>query len=357
MKKKVLVPLVLLGLVAAVLFWWILPGTPLEKKDGTNTNAADKDIQLFYDELDQHYPQVYQRLPEQGHLTYTIPGLIQTATLIAKGDEKGEVETAEDMTPQGLTFVEDYVVISAYSKSLQYNSVLWLLDKQSGEFVKTIVLPTTSHVGGMAYDPIRQRLWVTTTDEQTASQISALDLVTLNQDDFSQTEEAITFDFKMDLGEIEKSSYMTYHENALFVGYFDKEEQGHVGYYQLDENGFPMKNEGQGNERRPSAVFDTAEQVQGMTFLGDYVVFSQSYGNKDSKLLYFANSGIEKWTDFEEGEQVEESLVTPPYMQQIVAEGDALYLLFESSATKYRLNPTVTTIDRVIKINGLPEKN
>lgn len=351
MKKRFIIHIILICLVVmlAVGIWWILPGTPLKQQNGTNTNPADKDISLFYDELEKYYPQVFNRMPEKGRVTYTIPGLIQTATLVAKGQKKGEVEQAEDMTPQGLSFVENYVVISAYSKSYQYNSVLWLLDKETGKFIKTIVLPTTSHVGGITYDREHKRLWITTTDDATSSQISAINLKTMQQDDFSKSKEAIQFDYQMNLSQIEKSSYMTYYKKALFVGYFDKDDLGHVGYYKLDKKGFPINNNGKQDNHRPSAVYDTVEQVQGMAFIGDKVVFSQSYGNKDSKLLYFDNPGIKKWNHFEE-ENIIEEIITPSYMQQIVSEKDFLYLLFESSATKYRLDPTVTSIDRVIKI-------
>lgn len=352
MKKKIIIiSSFLILLVVGGLLWWVLPGTAYKQKNGTNTNAADKTIDLFYDELKEYYPQVYQRIPEKGRVTYTIPGLIQTATLIAEGSQEGEVDTAEDMTPQGMAFVEDYVVISAYSKSYKYNSVLWILEKTSGKFIKTVVLPTTSHVGGLAYDSMHKRLWVTTTDDQSDSQISALKLENILEDNFKETEEAIAFSHQFHLTDISKSSYMTYQDNALFVGYFDKDDLGHMGYFKLDDAGLPLKYDASEEGYRPSVIYDTAERVQGMAFLGNQVVFSQSYGNKDSKLLYFPNPGLEKWTNFEE-DTAQDELVTPPYMQQIVPEGDALYLLFESSATKYRLDPTVTTIDRIIKIGG-----
>lgn len=352
MKKRTYILLVLTIVVALglALFFWILPGTAMKTKDGTNVNAADKDIEAFYDELKEYYPQVHERIPENGRVTYTIPGLIQTETIEAKGEDKGEVDTAEDMTPQGLSFVEDYVVISAYSKSHKYNSVLWLLDKKSGKFIKTIVLPTTSHVGGMAYDPDHQRLWVTTTDDESASQISALSLKGIESDNFAKSEKAINFDHQRNLEGVDKSSYMAYYKGSLFVGYFDKEDMGHLGYFELNDKGFPVKDGDMGYQA--TGVYDTPEQVQGLVVLEDKVIFSQSYASKDSKLLTFKNPGLDKWSSFEEGEDQISELVTPPYMQQIVAEDDNLYLLFESSATKYRLNPLVKTIDRVIKIKA-----
>ncbi|MET3559078.1 hypothetical protein ABID29_002227 [Streptococcus rupicaprae] len=345
MKKSFLfLVLILIGLVAGFLF--ILPGTSFEQDDGTNTNAANQDKESFYQDLEENYPDIYQMLPEDGKTSFTIPGLLETETLVAKGDDKSKVQTARDMTPQGLSFVEDYIVISAYSKGKEHNSVLWLIEKESGEFVKTIVLPTISHVGGMAYDTDHQRLWITTTDDDSISQISALNLQTLLNDDFTKSHKAIAFDYQKNLEDITRSSYMTYHNKGLFVGYFDKDDKGHIGYYKLDDKGFPQEDQNQA-----TAVFDTPEQIQGIAIVKDQVIFSQSYGNKESKLLVFENSGLENWTHFtEDSDQLIQQYTTPAYMQQVFADGDELYLLFESSATQYRLNPSVDSTDRIIAI-------
>lgn len=348
MKKRYVVGAVALLLVG-ILTWWVLPGTPRETKQGTNTNAADKDLQAFYQVLEADYPQVYERLADEGKTTYTIPGLTQTPSVLADGEAAGEEEEAGDMTPQGMSVVGDYLAISAYSKSYRYQSVLWLLDRQTGAFVKTVVLPTASHVGGLAYDPDHERLWVTTTDKSSASRISAISLKDLEVDDFAKTGKPIAFTHDIDLAVVEKSSYMAYHDQALYVGYFDKENLGHVGYFALNDQGLPVHEGDEKDLYQPNAVYDTPEQIQGLAFLDDQLVLSQSYGNKDSKLLYFDLGDKDRLNNLTANQAVAE-LVTPAYMQQIVAEGDFIYLLFESSATQYRLNPTVTSIDRVIKI-------
>ncbi len=64
---------------------------------------------------------------------------MQAETIQSTGEEEGDSDQTEDMTPQGLSFLEDYVVISAYSNGGGFNSVLWVLDKKTGEYIKTIV--------------------------------------------------------------------------------------------------------------------------------------------------------------------------------------------------------------------------
>lgn len=261
MKKRYWFGAVVLLLVG-ILIWWVLPGTPHESQSGTNTNAADKDLQAFYQVLEADYPEVYERL---------------------------------------------------------------------------------------AYDPDHERLWVTTTDKSSASKISAISLKDLEVDDFAKTGQPIAFSQDIDLAVVEKSSYMAYHDQSLYVGYFDKENLGHVGYFALNDQGLPVHEGDEKDLYQPNAVYDTPEQIQGLAFLGDQLVLSQSYGNKDSKLLYFDFGDKDRLNNLTADQAVAE-LVTPAYMQQILAEGDFLYLFFESSATQYRLNPTVTSIDRVIKI-------
>lgn len=340
---------ILLLLLALPLFQKKKP--ELNTNDGTNTNATQS-AEIFYEELYPYYRPIWKLIPDDGRVTYTVPGTIQTTTLVAIGEKKGELDTAEDMTPQGLAMTEDYVLISAYSKSKTYNSVIWVLERTSGDYIKTIVLPNRSHVGGLAYDPHHHLIWITTTDKENDAQISAFNLDKLNSYDFTESEEAIDLDYIINLDDIWRSSYLTYHENKLFVGYFDKDILGHLGVFSLDKNGLPLKNGSSDNRYAPEKIIDTPEQVQGLTFYQDKLIFSQSYGSKDSKLLYFTNPGLDKWESLEENINLDKSLTTPAYMQQIITQDDHLFLLFESSAVQYRDKPTISPMDRVIKIKA-----
>ena len=61
--------------------------------------------------------------------TYVVPGLKSTRTLKVKGD--GEAEVCTSMTPQGLAFTEDYILVSAYCKTKAHDSVIYVIDKES----------------------------------------------------------------------------------------------------------------------------------------------------------------------------------------------------------------------------------
>lgn len=346
------------------IIWWIIAllctgsllyygyslytGTKFKEENGTNTNPASKDLEEFYNELEEYYPEFYKNIATSIRATYVIPGLVQAETIQSTGEEEGDSDQTEDMTPQGLSFLEDYVVISAYSNGGGFNSVLWVLDKKTGKYIKTIVLPTTSHVGGIAYDHLNNRLWITTTEGDDTSQISALNLNTIKTDQFSKTKKPVEFDFQVSLGQIERSSYMAYDQEKLLVGYFDKDDHGHLGIFQLDSEGYPTGKNLDSEAYQPTTIIDTPDQIQGIAVHGHQILLSQSYGNEDSKILWFDFSGYNALTDLLEPKK---ELVAPPYMQQIQVEGDLLYLLFESSAFKYRINPTVTSMDRVVALS------
>ncbi|MFC3928784.1 hypothetical protein ACVR05_04385 [Streptococcus caprae] len=60
-------------------------------------------------------------------ISYAIPGLAKSKNIHAKSKKPGKLGWAKDMTPQGLTIAGDFVIVSAYSKSKSYYSVLWLI--------------------------------------------------------------------------------------------------------------------------------------------------------------------------------------------------------------------------------------
>ncbi|WP_432228224.1 hypothetical protein ACQ3MN_07885 [Enterococcus faecalis] len=87
---------------------------------------------------------------------YVVPGLIKTETL--KENRVGELETSDGMDPQGVTVTEHYVLISAYSHKNGYNSVIYVLDKQTHLYIKTVVSDGSPHVGGIVNDTANKNI-------------------------------------------------------------------------------------------------------------------------------------------------------------------------------------------------------
>lgn len=67
----------------------------------------------------------------------------------AKDASKFKLKNLKNYVPQGLCIVGKYVIVSMYYKGLKKNSILLLYNKNTGEYVKKVVLPSKDHVGSI----------------------------------------------------------------------------------------------------------------------------------------------------------------------------------------------------------------
>lgn len=335
----------LLAVVGYSVYHGFKPETALRLVGETSVNPVLYTDRQFETDLAKDYPQLSKDLDGgDGPAYYTIPGLAQSDTISL--DTK-QATFSDDLDPQGLTIAEDYLIISAYSESKAFRSVLWLIDRKSGHFVKTIVLPDDAHVGGIAYDDKHKKLWIATSD----ASISSLSYQQLVADDFLKTKQAITYQEVYLLNDIYLASYMTYYNDTLFVGYFDENHKGNVGYYPLDTKGLPDSNGADEGYLNAQQTYRIPDQIQGMTVSKDKVIFSQSFGDEDSNLLLFDNQGLEKWRDFTTAD-LRNQVSAPPYLEEIELRSGHIYLLFESGSLRYREDKSLFNIDRVLTIDS-----
>lgn len=358
-KRKIgLISLVIILIIAGIGggYWWTHRSTDDPNHqvyvDGTNISPAVSTTKSFYQSFIAAYPQLKSAIDHDSEpTTYAIPGLIRTKTLLAGTNT---VSNATDMDPQGLAITKKYLIISAYSRSKKVNSVLYFMDKKTGKYVKQIVLPTTSHVGGLAYDPVSQRLWVTTQRGKSQATLSAYNRQTLAQANFKTNHRATKFDHVVSLPNIPRSSFITYYNNTLYTGYFSKSSQGKFISYPLSTSGMPRLSSRSDVDLRGKHLYDssytTNKQLQGVTFYEGKILFSQSFGSAHSNLLAFDNDGQKTWLDFDHDDMLK-SVALPAYMEQIVTDGSDLYVLFESGSSHYRSQKLSLHADRIIKLD------
>lgn len=292
------------------------------------------------------------RAAEIDYGTYIIPGLDTTETQVF--GKKGTSSICTSMTPQGLAVTEDYLLVSSYCRSNTHNSVIYVIDKKTHEFVKELVLKNKSHVGGLAYDPIHHNIWVSGMSHG----IPQVNAITLNQlEDYSFHKEhlPITYSQSYDLYAITRSSFLTYYENALYVGYFTQDTASILEKYDIMDDGTlvtealsysPDPNDSLSSVALPSDMRVITEQAQGVAFYKNKLLFSHSYGVQPSYLQVFNNS-LQKL--LEENAAVK-TIRFPEKMEQIYVDGDDLYVLFESAAYSYRAS-SVIKMDRILKLN------
>lgn len=294
-----------------------------------------------------------QPIKEEG--MYVIPGLRNTETLNLANEQ---LDDCGMMTPQGVTVAGRYLLISAYCHDAKHHSVLYVLDRYSHEYLKTIVLKGRPHVGGIAYDPQTQKLWVCGEREQHA-EIFAIDLARITSYQFSEasTYRPITYSDQFELPEIRRASTIAYHENSLYIGHFTDEGAGVLEQYELNERG---ELSGQLLRRAalsedltadlPESSVETVDRVQGITFYQDKLLLSQSLGAwQESKIYVFDDS--QKPAAFQRQEALE-VIEAPAHLEQITVIDQKLYAVFESAASAY-VKLEATRVDRVLTLDVL----
>lgn len=294
----------------------------------------------------------YGRAAEFEYGTYVIPGLNATETQVY--GEKATSSICTSMTPQGLAVTEDYLLVSAYCRSGTHNSVLYMLDKKTHAFLKEIVLRNRSHVGGLAYDPIHHNIWIAGMSRG-IPEINAITLTQLEEYSFQAEHLPVTYSQSYDLYAITRSSFLTYHDNTLYVGYFTQDTASILEEYAIMEDGTLMTQPASELAdladpltpiALPSDMRVITEQVQGVAFYKNKLLFSRSYGILPSKLQVYNNS-LQKL--LEEHAAIK-TIRFPEKMEQIYVDDDDLYVLFESAAYSYRAT-SLLKFDRILKLD------
>lgn len=320
----------------------------------TNTEASIGS----WEELKQGlsaYPELYQAAFEEdgvesGENIFIIPGMDATLTL---HHEHEEADICTTMTPQGLAVNKDYLFISAYCQTKEHNSVIYVLDKKSGSFIKEIVLDGIPHAGGIAYDNNHELLWVSSEKGDTA-QVVTLALTDIVAYDFTDSAEPIVYTDSIELPDIKRASTITVHGDDLYVAYFNDDGVSVMHRYLIStketEDGKEVHALDTGKsteEAYPDDVDKIGKEIQGLAFYQEKLMLSRSAGRKKaSTLLSFDRlEENENFTD----KNASTEITMPSYLEQIAVDGKQLFILFESGAYPYRDhgNPS---IDRVLRV-------
>lgn len=272
--------------------------------DGVVTNRAGLAKVMVHPE--------YSYLSEHYENSFIMPGLY--------GQDLPDL--CGDMVVQGFTKAGNYMVVSAYSKSGEYNSILYMLHK-NGTLLNIIDLQFKAHTGGIAYDEDRNLLWIT----GAGGMVCAIDWDELI-DNAYQGELKASFDAGLtNHNDSKVASFLTYDHGELFVGSYVDGANGKLRRYGLSDI------------ERPELLseMEIPQRIQGITFAWDgetqarTMLLSQGYETEDSCLLQFDYS--EEILSYTEPLA---AYVMPEGMEQIDMSANGLYVLFESSARPYR---------------------
>ena len=285
--------------------------------------------------------------------TYVIPGL-----KVASSMRAGTEDVCTNMVPQSVCVVEDFLLIGAYCHTGSHYSVIYVLDKDTHEYIKTIVLPGRHHVGGIAYDDRHKMIWVSCYNNR--AQANAFSLEHLEWYNFDIYPRPIKFKYETNIYTVPKDSLMTYYNGYLYIGYFQVDDNSIIQKFKIDKDGDLMKVNSARYQQYyggtlpltvaiPSNVATVSSRIQGLAFYDHKMYISKSYGITQSKILvYRMKSDSQRDQSYREKNAINQ-IVLPQKLEQIMIDGDEMYSIYESGAYSYR-SYSYPVIDRVIKM-------
>lgn len=235
--------------------------------------------------------------------SFVIPGLKATKTLL--DNKSGRFSMCTSMTPQGICVTEKYILISAYCHTHSHNSVLYMLDKNTHEFIKEIVLPGKPHAGNIAYDPVHNNIWVACVGKSFLTQnstayLNCVSLDKIEEYNFNESKEAIIFDKKYQIDGFKNASFISYYKNNIFVGnyYTDEWKDSYVVRFPIHKDGgletktvFGLTGEKEIAFGKEKAIID--KYCQGVYFDSGYCMIMRSSGKMHSLVQTYVGSAYQ----------------------------------------------------------------
>ena len=118
------------------------------------------------------------------------------------------------MVPQAACQAGGYILVSAYDKTGEDESVIYVINKSSKAYITTIVMPNKTKLNAMAYDG--KNIWVT---QKKKVSYFPYDIITQAVGSGNQFYELTAFAGTLPI--LTTGSYMTYYNNTLWVGAYN----------------------------------------------------------------------------------------------------------------------------------------
>lgn len=237
--------------------------------------------------------------------------------------------------PQGLTnWGRDRLIISYYDA--RYEGKDWtkraksrivIVHRASLKPIKTLILNTQRHVGGLA--TTNHFFWVSMDGRLIRYPISRLG---------APSGTLIHADHEADIKS--KASYAFGQGENVWVGTSTQSQRSTMYRYSVSSGGWLTRRE----------ALTTPPRVQGVAVVGNRIVWSTSWGTKDSRLVvwprhvhYNGDASIGNW------------ITCPPRSEGLAYANGHLHLIYESSADRFR--PGTPHVIRSIHHGTIPSLN
>lgn len=251
-----------------------------------------------------------------------MPGL--TSTNVA-GFNAGKI------VPQGITVAGKYMLVSAYDKSKNTESVIFVLNKNTKKLCTTVVMPYSSHLGGIAYDGTN--LWVTYGKYLHSIPFAPIKAAADNKQQFYEVYK-INSVCKMP----ETVSYVSYYKGMVWAGAYNEKVKKYMYGYQIDNKG-----------TQPTLTLKhrmlMPNRTQGVAFTsGGKMLVSRSCQTSKGKSGFMSSIDVYQPTwnmsQYSIKKNKRKKCVKVPSMNEgIVISGSYTYVIYESSAFSECISP------------------
>lgn len=308
--------------------------------------------------------QDYPLLLRSGMFQEPLPGLQGAYGLRPRfGSDEYDLGVSREYTPQGMTVGDGRIFVSAYDHDQEQNSVIFVLDAR-GNYLKTIGLDNTAHVGGLGYDIDRHLLWVADSDDGRAV-ISAISQDAIDEYDIT-TEAPVEYALSLYVDSLPAASVLDFYQDELWLGYFTTDaDRAQLQVFSLDfsepdeDGSIDLVDVGPPNSATevdgkvhvvPDIAFRAPSMIQGLAVADDHLYIAQSFGAKhDSRLTRYDFDITDTSITLKNGRTAK----LPPYVEQITLgyydDEPYIFPLFESTQPTYRAK-TDKIVDRILAI-------
>jgi hypothetical protein len=227
------------------------------------------------------------------------------------------------MCPQGMTFAEDYLLLTAYDLKAEENSVIYVIDKSTKKLLTTLILPSKAHSGGMGYDGTN--VWIAKGTKVASIPFSEIEAAALKGSTYSY----VDYNAICSIGSA--VSFISYYNDRLWIGSYNELLPTYMHSYLIEYK-----------DTEPSLVkADTVflpTRVQGVAFTSKgYLILSRSCQLYKGLRGYIHQldvynpdiSNTDKVTLL--GERINK-VYMPSMNEEIDIDGYYLYVNFESAA-------------------------
>lgn len=258
--------------------------------------------------------------------SYVTPGL--------KTTNVGGINTTR-MVPQSVTFLNDYLLISAYDQSKAQESVIYVMDKKKKSYITTLVLPHQGHVGGMAYDG--ENLWIS--HGKKVECIKKQVILDAAKEAKAYTE---IYSFATEVEVPDTASYLMYYKEQIWVGTYSETAKKYM-------YGFAVSNKTETPSLTQKNKMLMPNRTQGVSVSSNgKMIISRSCQTKPGQSGFLCQLDVYEptWnlakTSVKKNKR-KKVIQMPPMNEGIVISGAYTYLIFESSSFSQCAEP----VDRV----------